>query len=219
MSENGKISAVHDREQLLERLTAVVGAYGADRARWPAADRHVLRMLLASDSQAQHLLSEAAAMDQLLAFADQGDYPSDSAMDKLSNRIMSQLDRKGIPHSDRAQPDPAQPYISGSDIAGSARLEQAELSVDANVIAFPIQRSQPQKYISGSADNAQMRDWSLWAGRVALAASLAIGIFVGANGYLEQTTHSMTALAGLDFTPETSALIDDGFGGPEEEFL
>ncbi len=193
MSENGNISELHNREQLLERLEDVVEAYGTDQSRWLPLDKKVLQPLLSSDREAQRLVFEAAAMDQLLAFSDEPDKPSDNAMEQLSDRIMLLLE-----HVDEAQAE---------------KIKQAELPASADVIPFPGREKQNQS-------NAGPVTVYRWGGRAALAASLVIGIFVGANGYLEQTTQSVAALAaGLDFTIEASALIDDGFGGDEEEFL
>ena len=62
---------------------------------------------------------------------------------------------------------------------------------------------------------------SAWMPVAALAASLVLGIFVGAGGYLETTASSLTELAGLAGTPGTieTLQLDDGFGPIEEEYL
>lgn len=53
-------------ERARRRLQQVIDAYGADPARWPAAERDVLEPLLDKDSAA---LREAGALDRLLALA------------------------------------------------------------------------------------------------------------------------------------------------------
>lgn len=50
----------------IERLEAVIDAYGGDRDRWPAVDRLELARLLASDREARRILVEARALDSVL---------------------------------------------------------------------------------------------------------------------------------------------------------
>ncbi len=51
----------------LERLRAVLSAFGADPLRWPAADRTVLESFVAQSAEAQALMEEEAGFDLLLA--------------------------------------------------------------------------------------------------------------------------------------------------------
>lgn len=57
----------HDNREILARLLA---AYGADRARWPAASRNRFDDLIARDAEARRLVREAEALDGLLQTAD-----------------------------------------------------------------------------------------------------------------------------------------------------
>ena len=50
----------------LERLRAVIEAYGATPPRWPAAEREAVAVLLAESAAARTLLAEAAPLDELL---------------------------------------------------------------------------------------------------------------------------------------------------------
>jgi anti-sigma-K factor RskA len=50
----------------LDRLRAIVDAYGADPARWPAAERTAGEALLAGSAAARALVAEAADLDAAL---------------------------------------------------------------------------------------------------------------------------------------------------------
>lgn len=51
----------------LDRLTELLGAYGAASARWPAAERADALALIESSPEAQALVAEAMALDDALA--------------------------------------------------------------------------------------------------------------------------------------------------------
>lgn len=198
MSDDEKIQAIQNRERLLQRLREVVGAYGADRSRWPAADRHALRLLLATDGDALRLVSQARLLDRLLDFADRT-APA-PAPAHLSARIMAKLASE---HRDRADRDAHKRPAVGE------------------VVVFPGRQRLASSPARKPSDAGGGKGWaaSRWAPRAALAASLTIGIFFGAAGYLEEAAQSVTALAGLDVGFEASAAIDHGFAAMEEDFL
>ncbi len=50
----------------IDRLRAVLDAYGAARLRWPAAERAALEGLAAESAEARALVAEAADLDRLL---------------------------------------------------------------------------------------------------------------------------------------------------------
>ena len=50
----------------IDRFQAILDAYGATAARWPAAERDAAAALAANDPRARALLSEAAALDRWL---------------------------------------------------------------------------------------------------------------------------------------------------------
>lgn len=50
----------------IERLEAIIAAYGAEPGRWPAAERDAAASLLARSHAARDLAEEAAALDTLL---------------------------------------------------------------------------------------------------------------------------------------------------------
>jgi hypothetical protein len=50
----------------MERLAAIIAAYGARADRWPAAERDAAQAMLARSPEARALLAEATALDGLL---------------------------------------------------------------------------------------------------------------------------------------------------------
>lgn len=71
-------------EQGLARFDEVLSVYGADMARWPARERDALAALARDDVAAARMVSEAAALDKVLAFA-----PGGKASNALKNRIVA----------------------------------------------------------------------------------------------------------------------------------
>ena len=67
----------------LDRLKEIVGAYGADPARWPATERVAAQDLLERSAAARRLRDEAAALDRIL---DQAPQAASSAL--LAARIL-----------------------------------------------------------------------------------------------------------------------------------
>ena len=61
-----------DREDRLAQLADVLETYGANEERWPDGVRAQLAAFVAEDDQAARLLTEAGALDKLLAFAPAG---------------------------------------------------------------------------------------------------------------------------------------------------
>ncbi len=55
--------------QRLQELNRLLEIYGADRSRWPAADRMRMSSVIAIDPRAKAALAEAAALDRLLDMA------------------------------------------------------------------------------------------------------------------------------------------------------
>lgn len=66
--ENGSGGhAAKDSVMTLDAFEALAEAYGGDIARWPAAAQTAARALAAADSRAERALSEAAALDAIIA--------------------------------------------------------------------------------------------------------------------------------------------------------
>jgi len=184
------MTEIHNRDELFDRLTQVVGAYGADQARWPTADRQLLATLIANDDAAERLLANARVMDALLDRATGAVEAEPRQLAAMADRMMARISNEATGHPVR--------------------------KADTNVIAFPEQRSGLPGQDANKIETGGLPNWMMAA---ALAASLVLGVFVGATGYLEQATSSVTELAGLTPVVEVVAQIEDGFGPVEEEFL
>lgn len=81
-------------EITLERFSAIVEAYGASPARWPAAERGAAEALAASSAEARSLLAAAGALDAALAAA-----PVETPSAALAARLMAARPRAiaGVP--------------------------------------------------------------------------------------------------------------------------
>ncbi|MGI9403056.1 MAG: hypothetical protein ACR2OF_00920, partial [Hyphomicrobium sp.] len=59
--------STHDNQsEEFEALERLLGVYGADRTRWPARERLRFASIIADEPEAQRLVAETAALDQLL---------------------------------------------------------------------------------------------------------------------------------------------------------
>ncbi len=75
----------------LERLTALLEAYGSDPRRWPEAERAAAEALIVRSAHAQELHAKAQALDNFLDAA-----PPLPVRDDLRRRILTQVDARGI---------------------------------------------------------------------------------------------------------------------------
>jgi hypothetical protein len=73
----------------LERLTAILDAYGADPLHWPEAERLAAQAFVAREKRAQALVAEAEALDGLLDSA-----PSVVPSAALVDRILAKAPRR-----------------------------------------------------------------------------------------------------------------------------
>ena len=78
-------ASVNDTRITLARFTALVEAYGAEEARWPADERAAATAFAQRDEQAASVLAEARALDSLLAL----DRPASAPSDLLRARILA----------------------------------------------------------------------------------------------------------------------------------
>ncbi len=75
----------------LDKLEAALDTYGADRTRWPAPLRLALSGFIAGSPDAQKMLKDAEAFDQLLDIAPQYDA---ARLANLSDRIVAAAERQ-----------------------------------------------------------------------------------------------------------------------------
>ncbi len=184
-----------DRQNLIDRLTCVVSAYGGDQERWPAADRKRLEAFLAEDPEARHLVEQARAFDTLL---DAADTAAPDTTRVLTDRLMARIAEDA---GATATPAPTTGHMTGP--------------TTGQVVAFPGGRRRDRT----PRDQNEPRSMPPWMAVAAMAASLVLGIALGANGYLEQATEGVTELAALVGNGELSSSPDDVFAPLEEDFL
>ena len=191
-----------DVEMTPERFTALVETYGGDIGRWPAAMQAAARARVAGDLPSARRIAEAQAFDRLLGLA-----PKTAASPDLVEKILAAATR---------QPQDSQPR------------QQAGIASDSNVITLP--RGQPRLTANAGTPPRHVGSWRLGRGGVAgaggmLAASLMIGIWLGASGTAAPTFatafQGRQGISDLDAMSEIvqSALSLELLEGTEEDLL
>ena len=177
MTSEKKLADLTDFEQVLD-------TFGANPARWPEARRERLTALAASDNRAKQLLREAQAFDAMLSRA-AGPPTGDTRA--LADRIVS-----AISSADGATPP--HPLIVERPAAASAKGNPGI------VIAWP--RKGPRSTATTAAPVAAMprRDRAPWRAAALMAASLMVGIFVGAMDVMPSNVSQL--VAGVETTSE-----------------
>lgn len=184
-----------NREAMLDRLCEVVAAYGGDHARWPESDRLRLGAFAMSDERARTMLREAQAMDQLLAVADAPGDAAAPADHALGDRVMAAI----------AQ-------------AGPSAADSGPAAATADIVSLADRRRRAVAPAATPATNDEVSQ--SWVAVAALAASLILGVFVGATGYVDLTGSGLIELAGVSTDVVGEALNGfDGFGPVEEDYL
>lgn len=147
----------------LAALSAVLDGYGADLARWPAAERVRFATLLATNPAAGRLRAEAQAFERLLSLAPEVDPQSKAKADALADRIM------------------AAAAAAGPERRGSAiRTEVSNLRArSAAVTPLGSGSTLPRSMTAAPSRSA-------WPALALLAASLLVGIVGGASGVMDR---------------------------------
>ena len=174
-----------------ERLEAVVAAYGTDVRRWPPADR----ALAPAGSEIIEIAGarEAAALDRLLGSSVADDEATTADAD-LMDRILARATQGGAVSTAAANDDLA---TLGGHAAGTNRA------------------------VRQSAWSSRTSYRAPAAAAALMAASLALGIFVGSLQSTQSTVARIGTLAGLDMAvavPST-AFEDDFLAQDEEDIL
>lgn len=202
-------------EKRLAELTAfenVLDTFGGDPARWPAENRERLMSLADADAEAGRLLSEARALDGVLAYAAGPPVGSTAA---LADRIAAAV-------ANTAPGQPAHPERQRDDDAPAAT------NTSGVVIAWPRtggERSRVAAQVAALTGSGPQRErvTSGWRTAALLAASLVIGVFVGTTDLVPTDIAQIVASAttGTDSTSQALAFLN-GEGLLEileEEFL
>ncbi|MGE5511225.1 MAG: hypothetical protein ACM31O_08250 [Bacteroidota bacterium] len=172
-------------------LGTLLDTYGADTARWPERERARMDEIMAAEPWADRLLAEARALDTLLARAP---LPSTERRFALASRIVA--------------------------IAEGAHALPAESAASANVrsgvvIPWPrASRSHPVR-VSRAAR------LPVWRAAALLAASLIVGVFVGAFDLAPSPVNNFVEAVSLDETEQAVVSIsNDGLSAAlDEDFL
>ncbi len=166
-------------EKRLADLTdfeGVLDTFGSDPARWPSAKRERLLGFAAADGDARHLLREARALDAVLA---RGAGPAAGSAIALADRIAAAAMASKPPTSASGNSFAERVAAAAHDDAASTRDKPGV------VIAWPKADATAARAaaLTGSAQrrNRPMRQWRTVA---ALAASLVLGVFVGAMDFV-----------------------------------
>lgn len=176
MTSENKLAELIDFEQVLD-------TFGANPARWPEARRERLTELAASDNRAQRLLREAKALDAMLSRAAGPPTGDTRALaDRIAGAISSAYDAA-----------PLRPLISERP-AASAKDRPG------TVIAWP--RKGPRSTAPAAVPVTVMprRDRAPWRAAALMAASLLVGIFVGAMDVMPSNVSQL--VAGIETTSE-----------------
>jgi hypothetical protein len=141
---------------------------GCDRGRWPVEARASAGHLVARDKAARRLLAEAEALDRALERAPLPSLAQEAAM---AERIIAAA-RRTPRIVARAKTDPRRPAAPAT----------------ANVVLLPASRRRPQ-WLTGRA--------SLGGVAGALAASLALGVFLGLSSLSQGVVPAIEQMTGI----------------------
>jgi hypothetical protein len=148
-------------------LERLLEVYGSDRTRWPVEARASAGQLAARDAAARQLLREAEALDRVL---ERAPLPSLAMEAALAERILAAARR-----SPRMVP-----------LAHTAAATAAEQGV-GNIVRWPMSRMAWRPLASPALGGAA----SL------LAASLALGVFIGLSGLPQRVLPALEQMTGM----------------------
>ena len=147
----------------------LLDVYGSDRTRWPVEARASAGQLVARDKAARRLLAEAEALDRTL---ERAPLPSLAEEAALADRILA-----------AARRSPRMVPIAKNDAGAMARR-----AID-NVVRLPSLRTRP-RWLARSAFGGA-------AGM--LAASLALGVFIGLSSVSLRVLPALEDMTGITF--------------------
>ena len=174
----------------LQELQAGLETYGADMGRWPQAARARAESVLGADRQAARMLAEARALDALLAHAP---LPPPERRAALADRIVSAA------------------HAAPPEVAGNAAVRQSGI-----VIPWPGRgRARPDARGLAAAPARP----APWRAAALLAASLALGVCIGALDLAPGAVDPF--MEAVDFSSDqTAAIGNEGLAAAlDEDFL
>lgn len=192
--------------EVLERLLSI---YGADRDRWPAAERLQMAPLLAGDAQARRMLREAQALDRLLDLAPA---VASSRQPELMDRIAS------IAATQRRQ------ALSETVSEDATMREPIRFEVASRIARAPAAMLQKRRPMLPPGASLSGRGRAMPAAAL-LAASLLVGVFAGwsqvIGGMLGDSTVEVSSASEPTSSTDLQHLVfgDDTADAGEEDFL
>jgi hypothetical protein len=160
----------------------LLDVYGSDRTRWPVEARACAGQLVARDKAARRLLAEAEALDKTL---ERAPLPSLAAEAALADRIIATARRspRMVPASNIASNT-----ASHMTAAGAPR-------VAGNVVRLASLPARPRWLPTGLASAAGM-----------LAASLALGVFLGVSNLSQGVVPVLEDMTGISLGAQARAV-------------
>jgi hypothetical protein len=160
----------------------LLDVYGSDRTRWPVEARACAGQLVARDKAARRLLAEAEALDKTL---ERAPLPSLAAEAALADRIIATARRspRMVPASNTASNT-----ASNVTAAGTPR-------VAGNVVRLPSLPARPRWLPTRLASAAGM-----------LAASLALGVFLGVSNLSQGVVPVLEDMTGISLGAQARAV-------------
>ena len=170
------MTATNGPKMDLHAFEALLDAFGSDRSRWPGMKRVQADALLAESADARRALSEAQALDRLLAHADAEDDVEPADLN-LVDRIVARA---------AATPRLA---VSGPATTGAKTPPVARLPASA--------ASRSQVRLTRGAD--------LWRNVSLVAASLIAGLYIGQSQLSLYAVPALESITGQTLTDTISA--------------
>lgn len=185
----------------------LVSVYGSEPARWPVDARARAARLVGRSAQAQQLLQETEALDQLLAKAPRLALAREA---DLASRIVMAAQR--TPRVVAAQP---RELAVGSIAAERAREDVATAALPASVTRLPL----PRRGKGRSRGLAfAMADRFVGVGAAVSAAALVMGVLLGFTNLAQPVLRPLQQMTGLPVAG-TSASVGAVGDISDEDYL
>lgn len=188
----------------IDRLRNLLLCYGGDPSRWPQNERDPALALISRDGEAARLLAEARALDRALDdMPDAGD-----RIGAVRTSIMAALAK-----ADTAQAAPTATLPPSDRRLRSGPASRPARSRAARSAGRPARSGRDAALPTAPARPLWKRT-AAWASAAAMAASLLIGIYIGATGAANPAIQGVLTIAGVETAVESGiedfALTSDG---------
>lgn len=229
-------------ERELARLIEVMDAYGADPMRWPETERVALEPLFnqlrngvlgastatgSFDARLLTAFEDARALDAGLAMI-AGSEASSPSPDAVSQRIASQALARVMRRPETVMASGVTPVASES-VSGSGKTNVVVLRPDVQSASadVPLADSSSTRRVAKVSNPRRARNHQplgamQWGAAGAMAASLMLGVALGATGVGQSALDPLVQISGLEQPIEADTLGNYDFGSAldvTEDFL